>query len=304
MNDLTELDIAIERFLNHLQTVRADNTVKAYATDLAQFVDYAQVNGACTPQEVNDKLVRQFCKQFAVNAPSTRARKLAALKSFFGHLQALGILKSNPCVDIVGPSKRNLLPKALEKREAEALMEIPASDTPLQKRDRALLELLYATGIRVGEVVSIDLKDITFETKTILVRGKGGKERLVVFGKAAYEALSNYLGGARSELANDKNRISALFLNSNGGRLTVRSVHRMVTTYGLQLGDTIHITPHTLRHSFATHLLNGGADLRSVQELLGHSSISTTQVYTHLTLDRLKDAYDKAHPRALEEDAE
>lgn len=293
------LDEAAEQFLIYLGTRRAQNTVKAYATDLAQFIAYAescrvhQLSGAGT------HLVRAYLDSLRAISRTSRARKLYALRTFFAYCQAMNWLTENPAADLAEPVQHRRLPVFLSERETEYMLEQATGHAPLQLRDRAILELLYAAGLRVSELVSLDIQAIDFEQEAIRVRGKGGKERMVLFGKAAHEAIGNYLRLGRPALLNVHAPTRALFLSHKGGRLTVRSIHRLVKRYGIEIGHDI--SPHTLRHSFATHLLEGGADLRTVQELLGHSRLDTTQIYTHLTLDRLRSALETAHPRANEE---
>lgn len=293
------LDTAVERFLAQIGIKRSENTIKAYATDLAQFVAFAEQAGAHETQEVQERMTRAFLDSQMISR-STRARKLYALRAFFHYCRTQGWVDSDPSADLAEPIQRRLLPKALTEKEMDQLLELQPSHEPIHLRDRALLELLYATGMRASELVSIDLSVIDFEQGAVRIRGKGGKERMAIFGRAAHEAMVRYLQMGRPNLINESKPNHALFLNHRGGRLTVRSLHRIVKGYGLTIGRDI--SPHTLRHSFATHLLARGAELRSVQELLGHSRLQTTQIYTHLTVERLRDALESAHPRALEED--
>ncbi len=295
------LDEAVARFLSHLGTTRAPNTVKAYGTDLAQFVEYALSTGVSEVETVSERLVRAWLDSHRTAQRATRARKLYALRRFFRFCRAMGWLKAEPVAAIAEPSAPRRLPRFLTRAQAAQLVEQPAQGVDiLARRDRALLELLYATGLRVSELVSLDVNAIDFEQGAIRVRGKGGRERMVLFGRAAHEALSDYLQHARPRLMNPQHPTRALFLNYQGGRLTVRSVHRLLQRYGRALG--LEVSPHTLRHTFATHMLEGGADLRTVQELLGHQRLQTTQVYTHLTLDRLRKTVERALPTTLDEE--
>jgi integrase/recombinase XerC len=300
------LDEAVERFLSHLGASRSPHTVKAYGTDLAQFVEYALSTGISEVETVSERLVRAWLDSHTGAHRSTRARKLYTLRSFFRFCRAMGWLSSDPSATIAEPSSTRRLPRFLTHGQINQLLEQPEACRgagvcdPLALRDRALLELLYATGLRVSELVSLDVNAVDFEQGAIRVRGKGGRERLVLFGRAAHEALSDYLQHARPRLINAQRPTRALFLNAQGGRLTVRSVHRLLKRYGRMLG--LEVSPHMLRHTFATHMLDGGADLRTVQELLGHQRLQTTQVYTHLTLDRLRKTVERALPTTLDEE--
>jgi len=295
------LDEAVERFLNHLGTTRSPNTVKAYGTDLAQFVEYALSTGVSEVEMVSERLVRAWLDSHRAAHRTTRARKLYALRSFFRFCRAMGWLQAEPAANIAEPAATRRLPRFLTRSQAAQLVEQPSQEPDIfALRDRALLELLYATGLRVSELVSLDVNALDFEQGAIRVRGKGGRERMVLFGRAAHEALSDYLQHARPRLMNPQRPTRALFLNYQGGRLTVRSVHRLLKRYGRALG--LEVSPHMLRHTFATHMLEGGADLRTVQELLGHQRLQTTQVYTHLTLDRLRKTLERALPTTWDEE--
>jgi site-specific recombinase XerD len=291
------MDEAIEKFLIHLATVRAENTVKSYATDLAQFAESCERGGATSPGQVTADHVREYLRRFSRGADATASRKLYAIRSFFRFLRSRRLVGRDPTVDVDVPYRRRRLPKVLTAAQTETLIESTDGRKPGELRDHAIMELLYAAGLRVAELCNLDERDLDFETRTCRVLGKGNKERIAVFGTAAAEALTAYLTHGRPRIARRGER--ALFVNSEGSRLTVRSVHRLVR-HAAKLTD-LDASPHTLRHSFATHLLDGGADLRSVQELLGHSRIQTTQIYTHLSIERLRKAYEAAHPRALEE---
>ncbi len=236
------------------------------------------------------------------NGPSTVARKLSSLRSFFKFLQRRSIIATSPMDNISGPKVGKSIPNFLTVDQVFALLEAPAESDRFTHRDQAILELLYSTGIRVAELVAADLDDLDLKGEMLRVRGKGNKERLVPVGRPAVEAITAYQRGERTALLAERLAKGktvddqALFLNNRGGRLTTRSVERFVDKYGQRAGIQTPVTPHALRHSFATHLLEMGADLRSVQELLGHASLSTTQKYTHLTLDHLSRIYDSSHP--------
>jgi len=294
------MDEAIERFLEHLATNRAAQTVKAYATDLAQFAEVCEQAGVRSPDEVRPEHVRRFLRSFSNAKASTPARKLYAVRSFYRFLRSRGLVEKDPTLEVEAPIRRERLPKALTAKQAAQVVEGVEGGDPLTLRDRAALELLYGAGLRVQELCNLNLLDLDIAGASCRVLGKGSKERIAVFGRAAAQALSEYLARGRPKLLATRDE-AALFINSKGGRLTVRSVHRMVRRVAEKAG--LRAGPHTLRHSFATHLLDGGADLRSVQELLGHARIQTTQVYTHLSIERLRKVYERAHPRAEEDEA-
>ncbi len=240
-------------------------------------------------------------------SPATTARKIATLRSFFKWANRCGYCESNPMTLIRTPRQNKRLPKAITVEQVERLLSAPGDRDVLGRRDRAMLETIYSTGIRVSELVGLDLSDLDTEAESMHVRGKGKKERLVPLGTHALAAIKRYVdmveadvryGGALREAKANGGAGHPLFINKHGKRLSSRSVRRKLDKYLREAGLDSTISPHTLRHSFATHLLDNGADLRSVQELLGHQSLSTTQVYTHLTTDRMREAYDKAHPRA------
>jgi tyrosine recombinase XerC len=292
----------IEIFTRWLQIEKgySVHTVSGYRRDLCDFMN--QQGDTITLGSIGQKDVRRFIASLhGKNSGATVARKLSALRTFFRFAVKQKLIKGDPLGSITGPKISQHMPVFLTVDETFALLEAPRENDSFMLRDRAILELLYSTGMRVSELSSRNLDDLDFEEEVLTVRGKGRKERIVPVGSPAIEAVVNWLPG-RSQLlteragrghAVDK---SPLFLNTRGGRLSVRSVERMVRHYGERAGIPQIVTPHALRHSFATHLLEMGADLRSVQELLGHASLSTTQRYTHLTLDTLADVYDKAHP--------
>lgn len=289
----------LDRFIDHLKIVKraSPHTVRSYASDVMQFLEFAR---EAESETFDYLLIRRFLAHLQRNgtAKTSSARKIAALRAFFKFLLRKGIIEIDPTVGVVAPKRDKKLPKFLGGEQIEALLSAPDNSTAAGKRDRAILETLYATGFRVSELVAMNLSDIdgSDEVRTV---GKGSKERIVLIGRAAREAIADYLISARPELAcNAKTHAAALFLNYRGTRLTTRSIARIVDQYVEKVSDALKISPHTLRHTFATHLLAGGADLRSVQELLGHSSAATTQIYTHITKDRLKQVYDQAHPRA------
>ena len=228
------------------------------------------------------------------------ARKLSAIRSFFGFLERSGLIRGNPAADIGTPKLEKYIPNYLSVDEMFRLLERPKGRNPRELRNLAILELLYSCGIRVGELVGLNLSSLDFDERLLRVVGKGDKERIVPVGRRALKAVEDYLESTKSlrrggETGREK---VPLFINLRGGRLTARSIGRIIKRYALESALPFGVSPHSMRHSFATHLLDGGADLRSVQELLGHASLSTTQKYTHVSLERLMEVYDKAHPRS------
>lgn len=301
----------LERFINHLQAVRnaSPNTVRSYTTDIKQFLAFLDDEGLVTePWHIDAKVVRRYMARLhrlGIGKTSS-ARKLSSLRAFFKYLVRRGLMSSNPTIGLSTPKIEKRLPKFLREEQINALMQMPNLAEPIGLRDRAILEVLYATGARVSEIVGINLDDLDLTNGEIRVLGKGSKERVTFIGRPAQEALDAYINFGRSKLlAKRKDGVTenALFLNRFGRRLTVRSVHRLLDKYFSDVSEEIKISPHVLRHTFATHMLEHGADVRSIQELLGHSSISTTQIYTHVTRERLKEVYDQAHPRARVEES-
>jgi integrase/recombinase XerC len=290
---------AIDRFLLHLDRERnaSPHTIRAYGEDLAQFADHlrGQVGREPRPEDADHLAIRGFLA--ALHAGGLRrvsaARKLASLRTFFRYLCREGVLQKNPAAVILSPRLERRIPSHLDEGEAAALLEVPGADDA-SLRARAVLELLYATGIRCAELVGLDLPEVDFDARMVRVMGKGRKERVVPFGTRARDAVRAYLP-ARARTAP---RTEALFVNRRGGRLTDRSVRSILAGRVRQLALAKRVSPHSLRHSFATHLLGRGADLRTIQELLGHASLSTTQRYTHVDLQRILDIYSKTHPRA------
>lgn len=287
--------------LRHVRRL-SEHTVAAYSSDLEQFRRFLGKDGSHDWGKVSSQQVRNFLSHFVQGGYSLRsvARKAACMRSFFNFLLDKGKSKDNPAVGIRVTKKRRTLPRYLSQEQSKALIETAAGDSPLARRDRALLELAYATGLRLSELAQLKTKALDWETREIRVVGKGGKERVVFFGRWAAEALEEYLGRSREELLKSApgKATDYLWINRLGNRLSRRGIQRVAARYGLKAGLGEAVTPHTLRHSFATHLLNGGADLRTVQELLGHSSLSSTQIYTHTSAAHLKKVYDETHPLA------
>jgi integrase/recombinase XerC len=289
------------RFLSYLEGEkrRSAHTVKAYEVDLRQLLDHLEQK-ALPLEKVTLPALRGFLVQLGDLAATSRARKLSAVRTFFEYLQRLGQVAQNPATGLLSPKLPKPLPKALPEAEAAALVQTPSSKSLLGLRDRALLELLYGGGLRVAELCGLDLDALDLASSEIRVLGKGSKERIVPVPGQAQEAVEAWLR-RRGELLlkpRPKQAPQALFLNYRGGRLTVRSVARHLDRYAQVCAIQRHVSPHALRHSFATHLLNSGADLRSIQELLGHASLSTTQRYTAVSWERLQQVYRKAHPKA------
>jgi integrase/recombinase XerD len=297
----------IESFLNYLAVEKgfSGNTVEAYRNDLEQLAQFAQGElnrQGRMPSWAN--FSREEMLSYMLNlkernyAPTTIARKVAAARSFFGFLKAEGLIRADPTENMSSPSVGKQLPKPISIGEVRRLLEQPTKLNTLEaKRDKAMLELLYASGMRISELVSLNLEDVNTEEGFVRCFGKGHKERLVPIHDQAARAVKEYIEETRPKLAHHKDEV-ALFLNPRGERLTRQGFWQKLKEYARSAGLAGKISPHTLRHSFATHMLSGGADLRAVQELLGHANISTTQVYTHLTSEHVRRTYEKSHPRA------
>jgi integrase/recombinase XerC len=296
------LEQEIEVFLESLRNKPAsEHTISNYERDLRQFAEHL-VEQKARLEIVDHIFIRDYLSRLYDRKlkKSSVARKLACLKSFFKLMVREGRLKSNPAELVSSPKLPQLLPALLQENEAATLVQLPQGGTLKDLRDRAILELLYASGLRVSELVGLNDHQIDMPQQLVKVLGKGKKERIVPFGKFAAAAVTEYvverdrLGLGQVEASG----VRPLFVSVNGIRLSSRDVQRLVERFRLNLSAARRITPHTLRHSFATHLLERGADLRSIQEMLGHSSLSTTQKYTHVSLQHLKSEYDKAHPKA------
>jgi integrase/recombinase XerC len=300
--DVAALPPEIQRFAAHLEAEKraSPHTRRAYLADLGQYAAFLAEQGAPLVPS-SPLLVRAFVARAAGTSGATSlARKLSTLRSFYRFLVREGLAPGNPARAVASPRRPKLLPKVLPEEEVVALVEAPpAQQGPLALRDRAFMELLYGSGLRVSELTGLDLGDVDLAQGLVRVLGKRRKERIVPFGSSAAEALRRWLEEGRPVLAAEAPRAgNAIFLNHRGGRLTARSVARRIERWVLAAGIPRHVHPHVLRHSFATHLLGNGADLRGIQELLGHASLSTTQRYTHLDWKRLAEVYDRAHPRA------
>jgi integrase/recombinase XerC len=295
---------AVESFLDYLRDQKrvSPQTLRAYANDLQQFGEFlaGEEERAPAPEEIDRLAVRAFVAHLSRSGleKASVARKLSAVRSFLRHGVRTGRVEASPAEQVPTPKVPRPLPRTLTVDEMFNLLDHIDDDGPAARRDRALLELLYAAGLRVSELVALDLRDLDLGARMVRVLGKGNKERMVPFGAKAAEALARWLDGSESLRASGRAG-DALFLNLRGGRLTDRSVRRILGRRLREAAIHARLSPHDLRHSFATHMLGAGADLRAIQELLGHASLSTTQRYTHVSTEALMKTYDKAHPRAL-----
>lgn len=297
----TPLARQARQYLRTLAATRgaSAHTLRAYGRDLEELCAWLASRGVQDPSGVGPRTLRGFLGTLDDRglAPASVQRKLSAARSFFKHLIDEGRLEVHPAAGLRKRRSSRPLPGTLSREEVRALLEAPDPATPLGRRDRALLELCYSAGTRAAETVGLDVDDVDLGRGVARVRGKGRKERLVALGSHAVRSLDDYLAdGARPRPAARAAR--AVFLNVRGGRLTTRSLGRIVDAAVLRAGITRRTTPHTLRHSFATHLLDAGCDLRSVQEMLGHAHLATTQIYTHVSIERLREVYERAHPRS------
>jgi integrase/recombinase XerD len=292
---IPEADPDVEGFLSLLAARRAPKTVEAYRRDLAQFADFI---GSSPAAAGTDDLERYLAQLRADGlAPATVARRIAALRSFYRHLLLLGSRDDNPAAELSPPRRARKLPRTLSPGEAERLVEAAAGTTPRALRDTAIVELLYGAGLRVSELTALDRGSIDLDARLVRCTGKGGKERIVPIGRRAIEALRRYQSRGRPYL--DRRHRPELFLNAKGGPLTRAGVFLILRKIAAKAGlEPERVHPHLLRHSFATHLLEGGADLRSVQEMLGHADLATTELYTHVTDRRRRELYYQAHPHA------
>jgi len=302
-----ELERQLDRYLRHLEIERglSSNTVAAYRRDLRAFLDAAAERGVMDAAGLDPDAVRTYVVSLRdrtqpLKASST-ARVISSIRGFMRFLVEEGVIERDPAETLSAPKQPQRLPKALSHEQVEALLAATDGDDPVRLRDKALLELLYATGARVSEAVALDVDDLVGADGTpelIRVVGKGDKQRIVPVGSYARAAVEAYLVRARPLLATGRRATPALFLGARGARLSRQNAWLIIRAAAERAGITVEVSPHSLRHSFATHLLAGGADVRVVQELLGHASVATTQIYTHVTIDSLRDAYQQSHPRA------
>jgi len=302
---------SIENFIGYLRDQKGYSlhTIRNYHTDLRHFSQFLasretspdSKRGDHEIDRVDPAAIREYLGSlYGSLARSTIARKLSTLRSFFRFQEKKGLSRGNPAADIQTPKLEKYIPGYLPVDDVFRLLQRPERDKLLGLRDLAIMEMLYSCGIRVSELEALNLSSIDFEERLVKVVGKGNKERIVPVGRQALKAVKDYLEATQSirKRRSGCSRENPLFLNIRGGRLSVRSLGRIIKRYAREIGLSSDISPHSMRHTFATHLLEGGADLRSVQELLGHVSLSTTQKYTHVSLDRLMEVYDKAHPRS------
>lgn len=300
---------SLDQFFQHLKYERnmSPHTQRNYASDLEQFREFIlriEKRDDIPVKNIDRLTIREWMSSMhaAEKSKASIARKLASLRTFFQFLIREGKLETNPAKLVATPRIERKLPNHLSMEDAVRLIELPDTNTDLGRRDRAILEFLYATGIRVSELVGINLNDIDFRERMVRVMGKRKRERIVPFHEHALQALMLYLETSRplflAECREAERDLNAVFLHRRGGRLTTRSVGRMLDKYIKQCADIHNISPHSLRHSFATHLLDQGADLRDIQELLGHVRLSTTQIYTQVSMEKMIEVYDKAHPKA------
>ena len=291
----------LARYVDHLRAERnlSPYTVRNYQADVGEFLGFMKQTGIESVRAIDRVTLRRYLAWLEKQgrARTSIARKMAEVRSFFRFLVREGVIERNPLTNLSSPKVEKRLPSFLTGKEARNLLDGPAGPSPLAQRDQALLELLYAAGLRVSEVVGLNLGDLSLDSREARVRGKGSKERIVLMGLPAAHALESYIKGGRHRLIGQR-ATSAVFLNNQGGRLSQRSVQSIVKKYALASGIAKRVTPHTMRHTFATHLLDGGADLRSVQELLGHEKLSTTQIYTHVTQKQSRQVYLDCHPRS------
>lgn len=292
----------IEEYISYITNEKhySDNTIINYKTDLNLFYIFCVENKIDNISLIDYQTIRRFLNYLVDNKYSNKAmaRHISSLRSFFKYLKKNKIIENNPMTLISNPKVEKKLPKVVYNKELDEIFKVPDISTPLGIRDLLILELLYSTGVRVSELVSIKIKDISFNSKEIRIFGKGSKERIVLFGNRCEDILEKYINNARDKLVSDNTKDDFLLLSNTGRKMDQREIRYIIDDIVTKTGLKIHISPHVLRHTFATDLLNNGADLRSVQQLLGHESLSTTTIYTHITNERLRNVYLHSHPRA------
>ncbi len=297
--------VELDQFLHYItyQKRYATHTIVSYQNDLSQFIEFIEIScdgHTALPKAVQNSDIRSFLG-FLLKSDmqkSSIARKLSTIKSFFRYLQRSNVIDVNPALVVTAPKKDRRLPTVLSIDQARKLMELPPEDTFEGLRDRAILELLYGTGMRLNELLELRIEKVDFANELLRVKGKRNKERMIPLGAFAQKGLKNYLK-IRNEEVKHLADPSLIFVSKKGKRLYPLAVQKMTKKYMAQLSEQAHLSPHVLRHCFATHLLDNGADLLAVKELLGHENLSTTQIYTHVSMDRLKQVYRQAHPRAI-----
>jgi len=295
------MEDTVGKFLESLEYEKglSQNTLESYGADLRDYQMFLNDHSSETLIDVTPSTIVGYLMFLRRKGRSTAtvARRLASIKSFYRFLLKEGYIDKDPSENLSSPSLERRLPKVLTLAEIERLLDQPDPSTPIGLRDKAILEVLYATGLRVSELTNLDLGDVDLREGFVRCIGKGSKERVVPLGEIAIASTRSYIENGRPTLIFDQKELS-LFVNQNGGRMTRQSIWKLVKKYSERARIPKEVTPHTIRHSFATHLLEHGADIRAVQEMLGHADISTTQIYTHVTKDRLKDVYARSHPRA------
>jgi integrase/recombinase XerC len=304
---MSAMEKLFRKYFDYLTVERdlSPHTISNYRRDITRFGNFLTARGSEKPETLWRSVDRSQIRQYLTDLNSASlskasiARALSSLRSFYRFLCREGWLPSNPFSGVASPKRRKALPNFLDVKAMGRLLEAPSGKDLISLRDRAILEILYSTGIRVSELVALDLKNVDLIGEVVRIRGKGKKERLAPLGKPAADAMVNYLQERGIDTPRSTRQAGeVVFVNKNGGRLSVRSVRTLLNKYVNKVSISQKVSPHSLRHSFATHMLDAGADLRSVQELLGHASLSTTQIYTHVTTERMKKVYEKAHPRA------
>ena len=300
----------LDNFLDYLKSERvySSHTLTSYRTDLSQFIEFLERpenQDQVRPQAVDTDDIRQFLEELLIHGLSKRsiARKVSAIKSYFKYLKRIGIVDNNCAAGVVSPKISKSLPTVLDENQARKLMALPDTRSFEGKRDKAILELFYGCGVRLSELIQLEMKQIHLQNDYIIVEGKRNKERLVPLGSFAKAALQEYLSGRNEQIRNLEDR-ERVFVNRKGKPLYPLAIQKMVREYLLQVSEQEKLSPHVLRHSFATHLLDRGADLLFVKELLGHDSLTTTQIYTHVSIDRLKEVYRRNHPRSFRSGSE
>ncbi len=293
------MEKTLDRFITYLHNVKkkSENTVLSYNRDLTKFIKYLRTNKITSLDKVEEKDLEKYIKELNDNGfkSATVSRNIASLKAFFHYLNNEGVLSNDPTKSLKSPKIEKKIPEILTTDEVFALLEQPSGDSPKEIRDKAMLELLYATGIRVSELINLEVSDVNLKTSSILCRD-GSKSRTIPYGKKAKDALTRYLEGSREAIVDNKES-TILFANCSGQKMSRQGFWKLIKHYAKKAGIESDITPHTLRHSFAAHLVENGADLRSVQEMLGHSDISTTQIYANMSHSHIREVYNRAHPR-------